>query len=47
MGTAIDDLETPENSRWVTEHHKCVPIFYGWDKAGWSAKQLKEHLIKA
>ena len=46
QGTSVDGLETPENSRWVVENHKCVPIYFGWDKAGWTVDQLKAHLIK-
>lgn len=32
------------NSYWVAEHHKCVPIYYGWDKALMSVDELKEYL---
>lgn len=35
-----------ENSEWVTEHHKCVPIYYGWEHAGKSVDELKEWLLK-
>lgn len=35
-----------ENSEWVTEHHACVPIYYGWDKADDSVEKLKEYLVK-
>lgn len=46
-GTTIEkkNIELP-NSSWVAKHHKCVPIYYGWDKAGWSAEKLKDYFIK-
>ena len=34
-----------ENSEWVTEHHKCAPMFYGWDKYNYSVDQLKKYLL--
>lgn len=34
-----------ENSEWVTEHHKCVPIYYGWDKAEYSEERLRSYLL--
>lgn len=36
-------LELP-NSYWVAEHHKCVPIYYGWDKAMLSVEQIEKYL---
>ncbi|MCI9141172.1 MAG: aminotransferase class I/II-fold pyridoxal phosphate-dependent enzyme [Lachnospiraceae bacterium] len=32
------------NSYWVAEHHRCVPIYYGWDKAGLSAEKIGQYL---
>jgi dTDP-4-amino-4,6-dideoxygalactose transaminase len=34
------------NSRWVAEHHKCPPIYYGWDEADKSLEDLQEILFK-
>ncbi|MBI2251213.1 MAG: DegT/DnrJ/EryC1/StrS family aminotransferase [Armatimonadetes bacterium] len=34
------------NSEWVRNHHKCVPIYYGWDKADKSIEDLKMVLLK-
>lgn len=34
------------NSYWVAEHHKCVPIYYGWEKADCSIEELKKILLK-
>lgn len=35
-----------ENSEWVTEHHQCVPIYYGWKDANKSIDELREQLLK-
>ncbi|MBQ3799938.1 MAG: DegT/DnrJ/EryC1/StrS family aminotransferase [Treponema sp.] len=32
------------NSVWITEHHKCAPIYYGWEHAGKSVEQLNDLL---
>lgn len=37
-------LDLP-NSYWVAKHHKCVPIYYGWEKAQWSVEEIREELI--
>ncbi len=34
-----------EGSEWVTRHHKCVPIYYGWDKCSMSIYELEKYLI--
>jgi len=34
-----------ENSEWVVDHHKCVPIFYGWEKSNASIDELKKLLL--
>ena len=31
------------NSYWIAEHHKCVPIYYGWDKSSYSVNALKDY----
>ncbi|MEE9118166.1 MAG: aminotransferase class I/II-fold pyridoxal phosphate-dependent enzyme [Calditrichia bacterium] len=33
------------NSCWVAEHHRCVPIWYGWEQAHKSAKEISDLLI--
>ena len=38
------DIELP-NSVWVTEHHKCAPIYYGWEYAEKSIDELRELLL--
>ena len=47
-GTTIEKkgMDLP-SSIWVAKHHKCVPIYYGWDKADWSVEKLKDYLIIA
>lgn len=34
------------NSEWVVTHHKCAPIYHGWDKADLSIAELKDYLLK-
>ena len=34
------------NSYWVAKHHKCAPIYYGWDKAEWSVEKIKAYLLR-
>lgn len=47
LGYRIEGKDmTLENSEWVTEHHRCVPIYYGWEYADLSVGKLKEHLLK-
>lgn len=38
------DADVP-NSHWVTEHHKCAPIFYGWEDADKCIDELREILV--
>ena len=40
-----DDVKLPE-SEWIKENHSCLPIYYGWDKAGLSIKDLKKYFLK-
>ena len=37
-------LDLP-NSYWVADHHKCAPIYYGWDKAELSVDEIKKYLL--
>jgi len=34
-----------KNSYWIAEHHKCVPIWYGWNGSELSVDELKNRLI--
>jgi dTDP-4-amino-4,6-dideoxygalactose transaminase len=34
------------NSRWIAEHHKCPPIWYGWEYSDRSVQELTDLLIK-
>lgn len=34
------------NSYWAAAHHKCAPIYYGWDKAELPAEEIKRYLLK-
>lgn len=46
FGHIIDGVECElPNSSWVAEHHKCVPIYYGWTEAGKTEEQLKKLLL--
>ncbi len=46
LGHKIDHVCTElPNSKWVTEHHKCVPIYYGYENAEKSSVELKEILL--
>ncbi|MDE6912338.1 MAG: DegT/DnrJ/EryC1/StrS family aminotransferase, partial [Lachnospiraceae bacterium] len=38
------DADLP-NSIWVTEHHKCAPIYYGWEKAEKNVEELRQILL--
>lgn len=33
------------NSEWIAAHHKCPPIWYGWEHADRSADELRDILI--
>lgn len=46
FGNEIEGIaaELP-NSYWVAEHHKCVPIFYGWEKSEFDVQELKKQLL--
>lgn len=34
------------NCKWIAEHHKCSPIYYGWENAEKSVEELKAILLK-
>lgn len=33
------------NSRWVAKHHKCVPIWYGWEHSEKSIESIRSILL--
>lgn len=45
LSSNILGLENLPNSRWVTEHHNCAPIFYGWEHAELSADEIKKIVL--
>lgn len=46
FGNEIEGIEMfLPNSYWVADHHKCAPIYYGWDKADNSIEEIRAHLI--
>lgn len=47
LGYNIDEDATVKslaNSEWVTEHHACAPIWYGWPDAGKSVTEIADLL---
>lgn len=48
LGHIIEALEyTLPNSEWVSKHHRCVPIYYGWDNYDKEAENLKKFLVNS
>ncbi|MFH1236087.1 MAG: DegT/DnrJ/EryC1/StrS family aminotransferase, partial [Parcubacteria group bacterium] len=46
LGHVIDGLDISlPNAEWISTHHKCVPIYHGWDKAVLNADDLKACLF--
>lgn len=33
------------NSEWIAEHHKCVPIYYGYENANRTIDELRSILL--
>lgn len=48
LGHHIDGLENMKlpNSEWVSNHHKCVPIYYGYEHYNDDINQLSNALIR-
>lgn len=47
LGPVIEGIDAEiKNSIWVAKHHKCVPIYFGYEKADMSIKELKKSLLK-
>jgi dTDP-4-amino-4,6-dideoxygalactose transaminase len=34
------------NSWWIAEHHRCAPIWHGWDGAGLDVEGLRRRLVR-
>jgi dTDP-4-amino-4,6-dideoxygalactose transaminase len=45
LGSVIMGCETPENSKWVTEHHSCAPMYFGWANAALGTDDLRKVLL--
>lgn len=45
LGTQISGKNSCENSIWITENHKCVPIYYGYENADKTVDELKNILL--
>lgn len=47
FGNEIEGIKMDlPGSYWAAGHHKCAPIYYGWDKADLSVEELREHLLR-
>ncbi len=33
------------NSYWVAEHHKCAPMYYGWEHSGLDIEEIAKYLL--
>ena len=46
LGDVISGVKADvPNSHWVTEHHKCAPIYLGYENAEKSVSELKQILL--
>lgn len=46
LGDVISGVDSNvPNSHWVTEHHKCAPIYLGYENADKSVEELKKILL--
>lgn len=46
FGNEIEGIQVDlPNSYWVAKHHKCAPIYYGWDKAEWPVEEIKKYML--
>ncbi|MBE5849673.1 MAG: aminotransferase [Lachnospiraceae bacterium] len=46
LGHRIENVEANvPNSEWITEHHKCAPIYYGYEHANKSVDELRAILL--
>lgn len=47
FGNEIEEIKLDlPNSYWTAEHHKCAPIYYGWEKAELPAEKIREYLLR-
>lgn len=47
LGPSIEKIDaTIENSIWISQHHKCVPIYLGYEKADLPVEELKKYLLR-
>ncbi len=47
FGNEIEEIKLDlPNSYWTAEHHKCAPIYYGWEKAELPAEKIRECLLR-
>ena len=33
------------NSYWIAEHHKCAPMYYGWEHSGLDIEEIAKYLL--
>lgn len=46
FGNEIEGIKMDlPNSYWAAEHHKCAPIYYGWDKSDMSIDEIRQYLL--
>lgn len=46
FGNEIEEIKLDlPNSYWVAAHHKCAPIYYGWDKHDLPVEELQRELL--
>lgn len=47
LGPIIEGIDAKvDNSIWIAKHHKCPPIYFGYEKAGLSAIELEKWLLQ-
>ena len=46
LGHVIEGADIDlENAEWIAANHKCVPIYYGWEKGEYDIAQLRDTLL--
>lgn len=46
FGNEIEEIKLDlPNSYWAAAHHKCAPIYYGWDKYDLPVEELQRELL--
>ena len=47
LGPEIEGIKSSvPNSYWISDHHYCVPIWYGWEGASLDVPNLQKLLLK-